>query len=223
MGYNKRSDDEVDPVLFHTGLAQTPLTLAQEANLILKTVNPSGGCAVPTEQEGQKSKKKTAAKESLHVAASSATTCSAVHVAAGNGAYGTGVIAGFNPSMMQTNAMNAVSSSQLQQQWMQQQAMMMTMMMANPAFQVQFAAVQSNMMNRSTAAGAASDSGASIAPDSRPSVGGIMGDATDGIGNGSVPRTGTTSSNAVTCTNSNGDEVGDGTNVNVGAATKGFI
>ena len=200
MGYNKRSDDRpglsrVNAASFHTGIAQAPLTLAQEANLVMKAVNTSDECPVSTEQQGQKSKrKKTAAEESLAASNSTTGTSTCSAVAAGNGMYGTGVASSVNPAMAQ---MIGLSSNQQQQQWTQQQAMMMTMMMANPAFQAMQLSVHNNMMNRGTDGGAASsDTGASIDPtgNSRSSTEGIMDGATDSIANSSAPRRSTSSS-----------------------------
>lgn len=218
MGYNKRSDDRpglsatataaiaVNPASFHTGMALTPLTLAQEANSVMKAVNTSGGCPLSTEQ-GQKGKKKTAAEESL--AASNAS---------------------FNPEMAQ---MIGLSSNHQQQQWMQQQAMMMTMMMANPAFQAMQLALHNNTMNarstgssRDTDGGAASSTiGASVDPtcNSRSSAEGIMDGVTDSrarSNSSSAPRTGTSNDD-----DDDEDDDDDATNVNAGAATckKGLI
>ena len=223
MGYNKRSDDRpglspVNTASFHTGMAQAPLTLAQEANLVMKAVNKSDGCPVSTEQQGQKSKrKKTAAEASLAASNSSTGTTSAV--AAGNGMYGSAVATSFNPAMAQ---MIGLSSNQQQHQWVQQQAMMMTMMMANPAFQAMQLAVHNNVMNRGTDGGAASsDTGASVDPagNSRSSGEGITEGAADSIGNRSVPRTGTRTSND----DNDEEEHDDATTINVGTAKRGFI
>lgn len=231
MGYNKRSDDRpglsatttaataVNPASFHTGMAQAPLTLAQEANLVMKAFNTSGGCPVSTEQQGQKSKrKKTAAEESL--AASNSTTGTSSAVAAENGMHGTGVATSFNPAMAQ---MIGLSSNQQQQQWMQQQAMMMTMMMANPAFQAMQLAVHNNMMNRGTdGCVASSDTGASVDPagNSRSSGQGITEGAADSRANSSAPRTGTCTSN-----DDNDEEEHDdaATTINGGTAKRRFI
>ena len=225
MGYNKRSDDRpglspVNTASFHTGMAQAPLTLAQEANLVMKAVNKSDGCPVSTEQQGQKSKrKKTAAEASLAASNSSTGTTSAV--AAGNGMYGSAVATSFNPAMAQ---MIGLSSNQQQHQWVQQQAMMMTMMMANPAFQAMQLAVHNNVMNRGTDGGAASsDTGASVDPagssTGRSSGEGITEGAADSIGNRSVPRTGTRTSND----DNDEEEHDDATTINVGTAKRGFI
>ena len=224
MGYNKRSDDRpglsrVNAASFHTGIAQAPLTLAQEANLVMKAVNTSDECPVSTEQQGQKSKrKKTAAEESLAASNSTTGTSTCSAVAAGNGMYGTGVASSVNPAMAQ---MIGLGSNQ-QQQWTQQQAMMMTMMMANPAFQAMQLAVHNNVMNRGTDGGAASsDTGASVDPagNSRSSGEGITEGAADSIANSSAPRTGTCTSND----DNDEEEHDDATTINGGNAKRGFI